>query len=140
MRAAGALALLPAVPALAANPPLPELIARVTGGLVPKAGRIAMDLPRLSENGNSVPLRIQVESPMTEADHVRWVHVIAELNPFPDVTRFHLSPRAGRADMATSIRMADTQQIVVIAAMSDGSFWQAQQEVVVTLSACVSAG
>lgn len=125
--------------ARANNPPLEDLLRRVAGAL-PRTGRVLLDIPRLSETGNAVPLQVRVESPMTEADHVRWVHVIAELNPFPDVARFHLSPRAGRAQVATSIRLADTQQIAVVAAMSDGSFWMAQQEVIVTLSACISGG
>lgn len=126
--------------ARANNPPLEDLLRRVAGGALPRTGRVLLDIPRLSETGNAVPLQVRVESPMTEADHVRWVHVIAELNPFPDVARFHLSPRAGRAQVATSIRLADTQQIAVVAAMSDGSFWMAQQEVIVTLSACISGG
>lgn len=120
--------------------PLAQLIARVTEGAVPMRGRIALELPRISENGNAVPIGITVESPMTPADHVRWIHIIAGKNPDPDVARFHLGPRAGRAKVATTIRLASTQKITVVAATSDGAYWAGDQEVVVTVTACIDGG
>jgi sulfur-oxidizing protein SoxY len=135
-----ALAALPA-PALAATPPaLAELIARITEGAVPERSKISFDIPQLVENGNSVDVAIQVESPMTDADHVRWIHVIAEKNPFPDVARFHLSPRSGRADIRATLRLATSQKVVAIAALSGGGYVMADADIVVTLSACIDGG
>ena len=135
-----ALAALPA-PALAAVPPtLSELIARVTEGTVPEPTKITFDIPQLVENGNSVDVAILVESPMTEADHVRWIHVIAEKNPFPDVARFHLTPRSGRADIRATLRLATSQKVAVVAALSSGSYLMADADIVVTLSACIDGG
>lgn len=137
-----ALAALP-VPAsaqVAAPPAIAELIARITEGSVPERGRISFDIPQLVENGNSVDVAIQVESPMTDADHVRWIHVIAEKNPFPDVARFHLSPRSGRADIRATLRLATSQKVVAIAALNSGGYVMADADIVVTLSACIDGG
>lgn len=125
----------------AATPPaLPELIARVTEGAVPERARLTLDIPALVENGNSVDTKVLVESPMTEADHVRWIHLIAEKNPFPDMARFHLGPRSGRAEVATTLRLATSQKVTAIAALSTGGFVIGDADVVVTLSACIDGG
>jgi sulfur-oxidizing protein SoxY len=104
------------------------------------AGRVSVDVPPLVENGNTVPLTVSVDSPMTAADHVRTIHVFTEKNPQPEVVAFHLGPRAGRARVATRIRLADTQTVVALAELSDGSFWSARADVVVTLAACLEDG
>lgn len=114
-----------------------EAIRKVVGSARVAGGRVNLDIPPLSENGNAVPLAITVDSPMTEADHVRAIHVFNEKNPQPYVVSFHLGPRAGRASVATRIRLADTQTVTAIAELSDGSFWSASANVVVTLAACV---
>ena len=82
-----------------------------------------IELPELAENGNSVPLKLTVESPMTAADHVKAIYVFSEKNPVSNVVRFHLGPRSGVARVQTSIRLAATQRITAIARMSDGSLW-----------------
>lgn len=140
--AAGAAGLaLAALPARAAAPPaLAELIARLTEGAAPERGKISFDIPQLVENGNSVEVAIRVESPMTEADHVRWIHVVAEKNPFPDVARFHLTPRSGRAEIRATLRLATSQKVAVVAALSSGGYVMADADVVVTLSACIDGG
>jgi len=126
----------------AAEPPheLAELISRITEGAVPERGRITLDIPALVENGNSVDTRIHVESAMTEAEHVRWIHLIAEKNPFPDMARFHLGPKAGRAEVATTLRFAQSQKVTAVAALSGGGFVMADADIVVTLSACIDGG
>ncbi|RYE78294.1 MAG: sulfur oxidation protein SoxY [Hyphomicrobiales bacterium] len=134
-----ALAALPA-PVRAAPAALSELIARITEGAVPERARITFDIPQLVENGNSVDVAILVESPMTEADHVRWIHVIAEKNPFPDVARFNLTPRSGRADIRATLRLATSQKVVAIASLSGGGYVMADADIVVTLSACIDGG
>ena len=56
--------------------------------------------------------------------------------PAAAVISVALGPRAGRAGVATRIKLADSQQVVAIAEMSDGSFWSGSAEVIVTLAAC----
>jgi sulfur-oxidizing protein SoxY len=87
-----------------------------------------------------VPLSVSVESPMTEADHVKAIHVFTERNPQPNVINAYLGPRAGRARIETRARIADTQTVTAIAQLSDGSFWSDRVDVVVTLSACLEEG
>lgn len=114
-----------------------EAIRALTGDAAISRGRVTLDLPPLVDNGNTVPLSIAVDSPMTEADHVRAIHVFSEKNPEPVMVRLRLGPRAGRAMVATRVRLADTQTVVAIAEMSDGSFWSGSVDVVVTLSSCL---
>ena len=114
-----------------------DAIRKVTGGKPLNPGRVTLELPPLTENGHVVPLRVAVSSPMTQADHVRAIHVFTEKNPQPNVASFRLGPRAGRAAVQTRVRLADTQAVVAIAEMSDGSFWTASTHVVVTLAACL---
>ena len=116
-----------------------EAIFKLTGGATVRPGRVTLELPPLVENGNSVPLTISVESPMTAADHVKAIHVIVEKNPQPYVASFHLGPRAGRARVSTRIRLADSQSVVAVCEMSDGSFWSGSADSVVTLAACLES-
>lgn len=99
-----------------------------------------LELPPLSANGHAVPLTVTVDRPMTAADHVKAIHVFTEKNPQPDVATFRLGPRAGRARVATRIRLADTQTVVAVCELSDGSFWSDQANVIVTLTACLEDG
>lgn len=117
-----------------------DAIRKVTRGAAVRSGRVKLDVPPLIDNGNAVPLSVAVESPMTQADHVRAIHVFTERNPLPDVLSVYLGPRAGRARVATRVRLADTQTVIAIAEMSDGSFWSDSAHVVVTLSACLEDG
>jgi len=124
-------------PARATPAAMQEAIRKVVGSARVTPGRVKLDLPPLVENGNTVPIAISVESAMSQADHVKAIHVFNEKNPQPDVVSFHLGPRAGRASVATRIRLADTQTVVAIAELSDGSFWSASADVIVTLAACL---
>jgi sulfur-oxidizing protein SoxY len=142
LAATGSVAIVTVVPILSAGPAdaTPEMLAgamrEVVGSAVVRAGKVKLDVPPLVENGNTVPITISVDSPMTEADHVRSIHVFNEKNPQPNVGNFYLGVRAGRARISTRIRLADSQKIVAIAKLSDGSFWSTTAEVVVTLAAC----
>src|SRR5712691_9214283 len=100
-----------------------EALRKVVGDAPVRRGRVKLQLPPLIDNGNSVPLSVAVESPMTDADHVKAIHVLTEKNPLPDVVSVRLGSRAGRASLATRVRLADTQTVTAIAQMSDGSFW-----------------
>ncbi|MGH7334959.1 MAG: SoxY-related AACIE arm protein [Candidatus Rokuibacteriota bacterium] len=114
-----------------------DAIRTVVGSARVNRGRVTLELPPLSENGHAVPLTVSVESPMTAADHVRAIHVFTEKNPQPNVASFRLGPRAGRARVATRIRLAHTQTVVAVAELSDGAFWSDSAAVVVTLAACL---
>ncbi len=109
-----------------------EALRRVVGDAPVRRGRVKLELPPLIDNGNSVPLSVAVESPMTAADHVKAIHVFTEKNPLPDVVSVTLGPRAGRAGLSTRVR--------AVAQLSDGSFWSDSADVVVTLSACLEEG
>jgi sulfur-oxidizing protein SoxY len=124
-------------PAQATPAAMQEAIAKVVGTARVSPGKVKLELPPLVENGNTVPLVVKVESPMTETDHVRAIHVFAEKNPQPNVVSVFLGPRAGRASVSTRMRLADTQTVIAIAELSDGSFWSDRADVVVTLAACL---
>jgi sulfur-oxidizing protein SoxY len=113
-----------------------EAIQRTVGSATINKGKVKLELPPLVENGNAVGLAVRVDSPMTQADHVKAIHVFSEKNPQPYVATFRLGPRAGRASVATRVRLADTQTVVAICEMSDGSLWSDSVNVVVTLAAC----
>jgi sulfur-oxidizing protein SoxY len=119
--------------------PLEPLIAKVTGGAEVRAGRVALEIPRLADNGHAVPLRISVSSPMTERDFVRTIHVLSERNPRPLMAVFHLNPHCGRAEISTRVRLNGSQRVVVIAGLSDGSWWSGSAQVEVTETACLDA-
>jgi sulfur-oxidizing protein SoxY len=134
---AGILSLIPVAAGRATPEAMQEAIRRLVGEAAVQRGRIKLDLPPLVENGNTVPLTVAVDSPMTPADHVTAIHIVNQKNPQPQVIAVKLGPRAGRASLSTRIKLADSQQIVAIAEMSDGSFWSESADVVVTLAACV---
>ncbi len=104
---------------------------------VPQKGRVKLELPLLADNGNSVPMKVTVQSPMTEADHVKSIHLISERNPEREMAVFHLGPRAGVAEVSSRVRLAGSQTVTALAHMSDGSVWMDSAEVTVTLSACL---
>ena len=112
-------------------------IKEVVGDNAIREGRVTLDLPPLIENGNTVPLTVSVESPMSEADYVKAIHVFNEKNPQPHVFDARLSPRNGKAVIATRIKLGDSQKIVAIAETSKGEFFSASTDVIVTLAACL---
>jgi sulfur-oxidizing protein SoxY len=139
---AGGAAAIGAIPVVSMRPAgaTPESMAaairNVVGTATVQTGRVKLDIPPLVENGNTVPMTVSVTSPMTSSDYVKSIHVFNEKNPQPNLGNFYLTPRAGRAQVSTRIRLADTQKITAIARLSDGSLWSASTEVVVTLAAC----
>ncbi len=134
---AGALSALIVRPAGATSETMQAAIREFSGGATIKPGKVTMDIPPLVENGNSVPLTITVDSPMTEQDFVKTIAVFNERNPQPNIGTFHLSPRSGRAFVSTRIRLGDSQNIVAVAQLADGTFWSGSAELIVTLPACV---
>lgn len=133
--AAAGLALVPAF-ALADAKTVEEAIKALIGDSSPTEGRIDLDLPQIAENGNTVPLSVSVDSPMTEGDYVNAVHIFAEGNPLPDVATFHFTPACGEATCSTRMRLAKTQNVIAIAEMSTGELYMAKTEVKVTIGGC----
>jgi len=124
-------------PVAAAPDELATVIQAWTGGAPVQNGRVKLDIAPLVDNGNTVPVGVSVESPMTLADHVTAIAIFNERNPQRDVARFALGPRAGRANVSTRIRLATTQKLAAVARMSDGSYWSHTVDVIVTLAACI---
>lgn len=124
-------------PAAATPEELAAAIRAYTGGAPVRAGRVKLDIAPLVDNGNAVPVTLSVDSPMTTGDHVKVLALFNERNPQRDVARFTLGPRAGRAQVATRIRLATTQKLVALAHLSDGTWWSHTVEVIVTLAACL---
>jgi sulfur-oxidizing protein SoxY len=113
-----------------------DVIKKFTGGKTPTQGKIKLDLPEIAENGNTVPMTVTVESPMTAQSHVTDVLVLASENPRSGVATFHFTPASGVAEANTRIRLASTQDVIAVAKMSDGSFFMASKQVKVTIGGC----
>lgn len=123
--------------AVAQSDVLKPLVAQYAAGATVREGRVKLDISPLVENGNSVPVEVTVESPMTREQHVVGIAIFNEKNPQNDVALFALSPMSGRARVATRIRLAGSQQLVVVAKMNDGSCWTHTVDVLVTTTSCI---
>ena len=134
---AGLLAVALVRPAAATPDEMQAAMRCLVGEAVPLPGKVKLELPPLVENGNAVPVTVTVESPMTPEAYVRRIALFNEKNPQPQVAVFQLGPRAGRAQVATRIRLADSQTITAVAELSDGSWWSDSAKAIVTLAACL---
>jgi len=123
-------------PAFAAKNDADELIKKFTGGKTAAEGRVRLDLPEIAENGNTVPMTVSVESPMTEQSYVSDVLVVAEGNPRGGIATFHFSPASGVAEVNTRIRLAETENVIAIAKMNDGTVFKTSKQVKVTIGGC----
>ena len=136
--ALGACALVRVRPVSAATvPTMDEAVRAWTGGAPVRTGRVTFEIAEIVENGNTVPVTIRVDSPMSAADHVTAIAIFNERNPQRDVARFTLGLRAGRAEVSTRIRLATSQKLIALARISDGSHWSQTVEVIVSIAACV---
>lgn len=120
------------------NDALAAAMRDAVGSVAPVDGGIRVTVPAVAENGAVVPLGIAVDSPMTEASHVRAIHVFATRNPTPGVASFRLSPALARAEVQTRIRLAEDQTIIVLAQLSDGTVRRATAQVTVTTGGCIT--
>jgi sulfur-oxidizing protein SoxY len=111
-------------------------IAKFTGGKAFDKGKITIDLPEIAENGNTVPLSIVVDSPMTTDNYISDILVVADGNPRPGVATFRLTPASGKATAATRIRLQATENIIVVAKTNDGKFFTDRKQVKVTIGGC----
>jgi sulfur-oxidizing protein SoxY len=113
-----------------------EAMKKVIGDAKPVEGKLLLDLPEIAENGNTVPFALSVESPMTEQDYVKAVHVFSTSNPQPTVATFYFTPASGKASVASRLRLAKTQDVVGIAELSNGQYLIATRTVKVTIGGC----
>lgn len=111
-------------------------IKELTEGKSIKEGKITFKLPTIAENGNTVPVTINVDSPMTDDDHVTSVYLLSEKNPVADIAAFHLTPMSGKAMVSTRVRLAKTQNLIAVAQMSDGSVYIGKKKIKVTIGGC----
>jgi len=124
-------------PVAATPEELTAAISAYAGGGEVRSGGVKIDIARLVDNGNNVPVTVTVDSPMTPEDRVNSIALFNERNPERDVARFQFGPRAGRASVSTNIRLATSQKVVAVARMSDGTFRSGTVDVLVTLAACI---
>lgn len=113
-----------------------QAVKKVLGDAKPIEGKLTMEMPEIAENGNTVPFTITVDSPMTDKDHIKAIHVIATANPQPGVATFRLSPLTGKATVSSRMRLARTQDVITIAEVSDGRFLMSKRSVKVTIGGC----
>lgn len=132
---AAAAAIMPSV-ASATPAKVAEEIKKLYGDKKPTEGKIKLDLPSIAENGLVVPLNFEVESPMTEKDYIKAVHLFAEENPLPGLASFYFTPMSPKAAASIRIRLAKTQNIIAIAETSSGALYSAKREVKVTIGGC----
>ncbi|MBL0728735.1 SoxY-related AACIE arm protein [Piscinibacter sp. HJYY11] len=125
------------LPAHATSSEMEAAIRGYADGKPVTRGKVKLEVPPLVENGNAVPLTVTVDSPMTAAAHVTGIAVFNDRNPQRDVVRFTLTPRSGRAQVSSRIRLATSQQLVAVARFSDGTYWSDAVDVLVTLAACL---
>lgn len=122
----------------AAVPLFDQALDAILGEAKPLPGKITLEIPEIAENGNTVPYAIAIDSPMTPADHVRAIHVLSTANPLPQIATFGLTPLAGRAVVTSRMRLAKTQDVVVLAELSTRRFIIGRKTVKVTIGGCGS--
>jgi sulfur-oxidizing protein SoxY len=117
-------------------PSAADFLKTILGDAKPAEAKVNLDLPEIAENGNTVPFGVSVESPMTDQDYVKAVHVVATGNPRPEVASFSLTPLSGKASISSRMRLGKTQDVIVVAEMSDGKFYTGKRTVKVTIGGC----
>lgn len=117
-----------------------DSIRRLTLGQTVQPGRVRVQMPRLADNGQSVPIQVTVDSPMTAQDHVQRLVVVSDRNPRPVIASIEMQPSMGKADLALRLRLNGSQRVWVLAKMSDEAWWSGHADVEVTESACLDAG
>lgn len=113
-----------------------EALKKIVGDAQPTEGRVTFELPEIAENGNMVPFTISVDSPMTEKEHVKAIHVISTANPQPGVATFRFTLLSGKASVASRMRLAQTQEVIGLAELGDGKFLMTRRSVKVTIGGC----
>jgi len=113
-----------------------QAVKSILGEAKPTEAKLTLDMPEIAENGNTVPFSVRIDSPMTEKDYVRAIHIISTGNPQPGVATFRLTPQSGRAMVSSRMRLARTQDVIAIAELSDSKFLMSKRAVKVTIGGC----
>lgn len=113
-----------------------QAYAQLTKGAKPAEGKITLEVPEIAENGNVVPFTVTADSPMTAESHVKTIHVLSTENPQPIIATFRFAPESGKASVAGRMRLAKTQDVVVLAELSDGKLWVSRTAVKITIGGC----
>jgi len=118
------------------QPTYDEALKAILGEAKPQTGKLLLDLPEIAENGNTVPFSVSVESPMSETDFVKAIHVLSTANPVPTVASFRFTPLSGKAAASSRMRLAKTQDVVAVAELGNGQFLMSLRNVKVTIGGC----
>ncbi len=113
-----------------------QALAKMAGSGKAMQGKVTLKLPEIAENGRTVPLSVSVDSPMSDKDYVKAIHIVAEGNPNPEVVSFNLTPAVGKAEISTRMRLGKTQNVVAAAVMNDGSVYKVSRFIKVTIGGC----
>jgi len=119
-----------------AAPDFAQALKKAVGAATPQPGKVAIAAPDIADNGATVAVTFSVDTPMTAASHVRKITVLADGNPNPEVAVFHFTPRSGKAEVSTRVRLAKTQSLVALAELNDGALFMAKREIKVTIGGC----
>ena len=138
LASAAALPLLPAL-ALAQTEPEPQVPAfkAFVAGRSVSAGRLTLEIPRIADNGNVVPVRIVLPGPFAVGAEVKSIHLFSEKNPVPQMAVFHFPQAVARVEIESRVRLAGTQRVAALATMADGRLHAAVADLIVTGSACI---
>jgi sulfur-oxidizing protein SoxY len=133
------LALAPWLPAHAADGDVNDIPALATflAGRKPRWERIHLELPRLADNGQTVPMKIVVDGPFAPGPYVRAIRLFSQRNPVPEMATFEFPVAVERVEVESRIRLAGTQRVIALATMSDDALYAAGADVVVTIDACM---
>jgi len=102
------------------------------------ASAMTVEMPLIAEDGGSVPISVEVKSPMTPEHHVKAIYILSEKNLRPLNVKINLTPAAGQAYVATNLRLADSGPVRAVAEMSDGSLLMVARDVRVTVAGCAA--
>lgn len=114
-----------------------EFVRRLFGRPAAESDRLHLVMPATFPTGYTVPMSLDVDSPMTISDHVRQIRVFAPLNPITEVAGFHFSPHRSAARVSARIRLAKPQYVVAVAEMNDGMLLMAKTWVEVATNGCI---
>ena len=140
---AAALGIVPSLQAAPLGAVQPEetveaTITRLFGSrtLNPAGDKIKLELPLIAENGAVVPIKIESTLPMTSSNYVKSIYIITDKNRRPLNAKVNFTPESGKAYFAANLRLGKSGNVRAIAEMSDGTLYQAMQEVKVTVGGC----
>jgi sulfur-oxidizing protein SoxY len=109
----------------------------ITGGkAVVASPKVHLKAPEIAENGAVVPVTVEVDSPMTDDDYVKAIHIFATKNSNVRCADVMLTPANGAAMFATRIKLGTSQDVMALVETSKGEFLSASQSVKVTIGGC----